>query len=117
MYPKTNILFDENYLDKVFLNSMLLNSNLTKLIRRCPSFCNSSFWVDENAKSHKYQLEVDIVGLSTEGDKHIINDFKKETKYINVYCNSLKSYNSWKNELKDYLGRLNFYCNHSYQGF
>lgn len=113
----SQILFGSNYYDKVFLRTVLVFSHVNSLsIKRFhPCFNNPEF----NNKYNNFlnDSEVDIVGLSTEGDKHIIEVIKNKCKVINIYCNSEGGYKKWEQELSDYKGNKNFFCPHEYKGF
>lgn len=113
----SKIIFGSSYKYKVFISSMLnfADSNSSRLLRKHPCYNITEF----NDKNNNFlnDSEVDIVGLSTEGDKHIIEVIKNKCKVINIYCNSESGYKKWEQELSDYKGNKNFFCPHEYKGF
>ncbi|MGL6124868.1 MAG: hypothetical protein ACRC1F_00035, partial [Metamycoplasmataceae bacterium] len=71
-YPSTNLLFGGEYQDKVFLNSIINCREELKEIKPSETFD----FVD---------CEVDIVGLSTEGDIDIIKKVMSQAKKVTIY--------------------------------
>ncbi len=105
-FLNSNILYGGSYEDKIFMNSVLHWTLNTILKRKEIDF------IKINDK-----FVVDIIGLSTEGDKHIIKEIGTTAEQINIFCYTQKDFENWKREMKDFAKKANFYCSHTYDGF
>lgn len=103
---RNRIYFGNTYEDKVRLKSLVEWNYRQKLVEKHIQL----------KEVDKFD-EIDILGLSTDGDKHIIEGIKRNCKIINVYCHSASDKEKWEKELKDSASKVNFYCTHEFPGF
>lgn len=79
----SKILFGETYEDKIFLNSIL---NWNRILKRIPPAKNFDF----------SGSDVDIIGLSTEGDKDLIKEIINQANSVKVYYHTIKDKEEWE---------------------
>lgn len=106
----SNIIYGNDDEDKVFLRSIcqIKSGNLKR---------NEIYIGLPTHSDLEKIISFDIIGLSTQGDKHIIREITKYATEINIYCYTLDDYKEWKKEMNNFLNKCNFFCSHTYKGF